>query len=303
MVMRYRSLPSPGALIALEAVVRHSSFAAAARELSVSASAISQQVRMLEVALGVELVFRQRPRIRPTPAGQAIADAVRVGMDHVVDAVELVRRRARPGALTVAATTSFSSFWLMPRMPAFHAAHPEVELHLLTSDAELEPSRADYDIGVVFSRDDWPEHEERHLFADEIVPVCHPDYLSGRPAITDPEALGREVLLHHDFTNPTWMNWDRWFASCGVRPGGAGSGPHFSNYLLLVQAAVEGQGIAMGWRRLVEPLLERGDLVGITDTAVVPEPSYRVVMPAGQPSHEAACAFRDWLLDEAANDW
>jgi len=303
MLMRYRTLPPASALVALEAVVRHASFAAAARELRVSQSAVSQQVKLLEARLGVELVLRRRPRIRPTAEGRTVADAVRVGLDHVADALELVRRRARPGHLVVAATTSFSSFWLMPRLPDFHAAHPEVELHLLSSDVELESSRADFDVGVVYAHEPWQGREEHRLFGDQILAVCHPDLLARVDSAEGPAGLAERVLLHHDFTDPAWMGWPEWFEALGSRGRGTSGGRHFSNYALLLQAALEGQGVAMGWRRLVEPMLARGALVRASDAVVVPKADYRVVLPAERPVQEAAYGFRDWLLSQAGADW
>ena len=301
MVMRYQSLPSMSALIALEAVVRHSSFAAASRELGVSQSAISQQVKALEEALGTELVIRHRPRIAPTTNGQTIADAVRIGLDHVVGAIELVRTRG--AGLTVAATTSFSSLWLMPRLPSFHARHPEVELHLRTTDSEIAPDRSDFDIGIVFTSARFKAAEQVHLFDDEIVPVCHPRYATQHVPVTRLIELAQEILLHHDLANPTWLDWPAWFEACGEPLASTRGGRHYSNYLLLVQAAKEAHGIAMGWRRLVEPYLQRGELVRVTALSVVPSASYYVVLPRRRAAHEAAHHFRDWLMDEAANDW
>ena len=303
MTPSHRHLPPLNALVAFEAVARHLSFTAAARELRVTQAAMSQQVKSLEAHLRVGLVHRERPVIRLTAEGELLAAAIRVGIDRIADAVRVVRRVPRPNRLTVATLVAFSSYWLMPRLPSFHAVHPHIELRLVASDGDVDWEGEDVDLGIVFAEHPSADRQTQRLFGDEIVAVARPDYFAGRTPVSRVDALTEETLLHLDFTTRDWMTWEAWFDRCGVRRSATLRGPRFNTYILLLQAALEGQGLAMGWRRLVDPLIRRGDLMRVTDAAVVPEASFHLQIPKHLASERAVVAFKDWVLAQAAADW
>ena len=118
-----------------------------------------------------------------------------------------------------------------------------------------------------------------------------------------PGSIWNESLLHLDFTTQDWMTWEAWFERCGVPPADELKGPRFNTYILLVQAALEGQGLAMGWRRLVDPLIRRGELMAVTDAAVVPEAAFHLQIPRPLAAERPVVAFKDWLLAQTAADW
>lgn len=296
------NLPPLGTFVALEAVVRNLSFTAASRELQVTQAAVSQQVKALEVHLGVQLIRRERPRIRPTPEAELIARAVRFGIDRIEDAVGTVRQRAGANRLSVAAVTALSSFWLMPRLPGFFVQHPEIEVNLVTRDREIQSTDDDFDVGILFTGRPRSGFDMHRLFGDELIPVCSPDYLEDRVRARDAQGLTEEHLLHL-VTDDRWMGWSQWFESCGIDVDSSLPGARFTNYILVVQAALEGQGIALGWRRLIDPMLERGELVRVTADVAVPESGYNLVVPNQRATNPAVKAFQDWLLEEAARDW
>jgi DNA-binding transcriptional LysR family regulator len=303
MVISRRGLPPLNGLVAFEAVARHLSFTAAARELRVTQAAISQQVKALEAQRGVGLVHRARPVIRLTAEGELLAAAVRAGIDRIADAVRVVRRTPRPNKLTVATLIAFSSYWLMPRLPGFHAAHPQIELRLVAGDGDIDWQGQDVDLGITFAQRPAPGFQTERLFGDQIVAVARPDYFAGRRPAARALDLTRETLLHLDFTSQDWMTWETWFARCGVPRSAELKGPRFNTYILLVQAALEGQGLAMGWRRLVDPLIRRGELMRVSDGAVVPEAAFHLQIPKHQAAERPVAAFKDWLLAQAAADW
>ena len=298
-----RELPSPTALVAFEAVARHLNFTAAARELGVSQAAASRQVRILEDHLGLRLFDRTKRRVRLTPAGEALQAAVVMGLGHIVAAVRRLREDSRPAALTVATSIAFSTFWLIPRVGRFHAAHPEIELRLVTSDAEADWLADDVAAAVIFGDGAHPGFRARRLFGDEIVALASPDFFApaARPA-TAAQLLGA-TLLHMDESHPTWIGWRRWFAACGIERTGQLAGRHFNNYAVAIQAARDGLGVVLGWRRLVEAELAGGTLVRAAPEAVVPAAAYHLVMPAGDADSPGARAFRNWIMEEAARDW
>lgn len=297
-----RNLPSLSAFVALEAVVRNRSFTAASRELEVTQAAVSQHVKGLEDALGLELIRRQRPRIRTTDEAELIADAVRSGIDRIEHAVTTVRQRASANRLSVAAVTALSSFWLMPRLPRFFVEHPGIEVNLVTRDREIQSDDDDFDAGILFTDRPRPGFRMHRLFGDELIPVCSPSYLAEHTDIAGAHDLTGEHLLHL-VTDDPWMGWAEWFEALGVDADTSGPGVQFTNYILVIQAAAEGQGIALAWRRLVDPMIERGELVRVTDDVVCPEPAYHLILPDQRTRHSAVETFRNWLLKEASRDW
>lgn len=297
-----RNLPSLSAFVALEAVVRNRSFTAASRELEVTQAAVSQQVKSLEEALGLQLIRRQRPRIRTTAEAELIAEAVQSGVNRIEQAVSTVRQRASANRLSVAAVTALSSFWLMPRLPRFFVERPGIEVNLVTRDREIQSDDDDFDVGILFTDQSLPGFRMHRLFGDELIPVCSPGYLAERTYITNAHDLPREHLLHL-VTDDSWMGWAEWFEALDVQVDTGGTRARFTNYILVVQAAIEGQGIALAWRRLVNSMLERGELVRVTHDVVVPEPSYNLILPDQGTMRSAVESFQTWLLQEASRDW
>lgn len=314
MSIRISNLPPLGAFIALEAVVRHMSFTLASRELKVTQAAVSQQVRALEDYLRVELIVRERPRIRPTEEALVIANAVRAGIDGIEAAVNSVRYRPEPNRISVAATTAFSSYWLMPRLTRFFGEYPELEVNLLSKDLDIRDSMTGFDIGIVYTDQTRPGFLASRLFGEEVIAVCSPAYKEAHPELRSAPDLLTVHLLHFDSEEPE-TDWPDWLGAVGVdlrRPELAGlegartaleTGAHFNSYILATQAALEGQGVVLGWRRLIEPALKRGDLVRAVPEAVVPDSGYDVILPSRLKDDPAVKAFRVWLAGEAAADW
>ncbi len=296
-------LPPPGALIVFEAVARRLGFTAAARELGVSQAATSRQVRILEDHLGAALFRREGRQIRLTEAGEQLQLAVTMGLGHIASTVDALRAPKRGKDLTVATSIAFSAFWLMPRLPGFHAAYPELELRLVTSDSEADWLAGNVDVAVVFGSGGAPGVVAEPLFGDQILAVCHPDYFAGRRPPRTAVELRDQVLLQHETEHPSWITWPSWFAHQGVDSAKPLQGPHFNNYTMIVQAALDGQGIGLGWRRLIGPQLEAGRLRQVTQASVVPEEGYAVVMPESRRDDPKVAAFRDWIMAEAAEDW
>jgi LysR family glycine cleavage system transcriptional activator len=311
MTIRLGNLPPLSAFIALEAVVRQMSFTLASRELKVTQAAVSQQVRALEDYLRAELIVRERPRIRPTEEALVIANAVRAGIDGIEAAVNSVRHRPEPNRISVASTTAFSSYWLMPRLTRFFGEHPELEVNLLSKDLDIRDSMSGFDIGIVYTDQSRPGFQATRLFGEEVVAVCSGSYKAAHPEMQSSVDLLGVHLLHFDSEEPE-TDWPGWFSALGIdtrklAPGGVRSalerGAHFNSYILATQAAVEGQGVVLGWRRLIEPMLRRGDLVRAVPEAVVPSNGYDVILPSRLTDDPAVKSFRAWLAREAAADW
>jgi DNA-binding transcriptional LysR family regulator len=296
-------LPPTNALVTFEAVARHLSFTQAARELGVSQAATSRQVRLLEDHLGVVLLNRARKRVRLTPAGQQLLQAVAMGFGHIATVADDLRRERRVRALTVATSLAFSAFWLMPRLPAFHAAYPTLELRLSTSDSEADWCAEDVDAAVVFGPQMGSGWLPEVLFGDQVIAVCRPDYFGARGLPQSVAELQEETLLQIESPYISWSSWPDWFARNGVPLRRDPRGPRFNNYTIAIQAALDGQGLTLGWRRLIAPLLSDGRLIKVTSGSVTPDDYYALMIPEPAGEDRRVRAFRNWIQGEARRDW
>ena len=296
-------LPPTNALVTFEAVARHLSFTHAARELGVSQAATSRQVRLLEDHLGVVLLDRARKRVRLTAAGQQLLEAVAMGLGHIASVADGLRQERRGRALTVATSLAFSAFWLMPRLPAFHAANPALELRLSTSDSEADWYADDVDVAVVFGPQTVSGWYRETLFGDQVIAVCRPDYFGARGLPPSVQALQEETLLQIESPYVSWFSWPDWFARNAAPLRRDPRGPRFNNYTIAIQAALDGQGLALGWRRLIAPLLRDGRLIQVTSASVTPDDAYVLLIPERAGEDRRVRAFRNWILREAREDW
>jgi LysR family transcriptional regulator, glycine cleavage system transcriptional activator len=292
-------LPPPNGLVVFEAAARHLNFTRAARELGVTQAAVSRQIQGLEDHLGVAL-FRRRPRaLLLTPPGQRLQAAVTMGLEHIANTAVEIRRSPRGAEVTVAASVSFSSYWLMARIAKFRVAYPEVEIRLVAAAPVADLIGAGIDLAVRYGRGDWPGVEAIHLMNNEIVPVCAPGYLESRPPLAGPEDLLGETLLHLVEHDLNWVTWEAWLKSVGVESRPTRRGLEFDNYLVLIQAALDGQGIALGGGRLADDYISRGALVRPIKATLGSDRGFYLLAPSDTPLSPDAALFRDWILEEA----
>ena len=293
-------LPPMNSLVVFEASARHLSFTAAAEEMGVSQAAASRQVRSLEEHLGLRLFRRDRRRISLTRAGDELFAAVAMGLGHIARAIEAL---SRGNQITVATSIAFSFFWLMPRATRFYAAHPNLELRLVTSDSSADWLAEQVDAAVIYGAGNFSSFTARPLFGDEIIAVAHPRYFEGRrPPRTAADLLG-ETLLQMETEHASWFDWRDWLRRCGAEVTGKLQGPRLNNYPITIQAACDGQGVALGWRRLVEPQLAAGSLMRVVPDSIVPEETYRLQIREGLGRDRRVLAFCNWITAEGAEDW
>jgi putative choline sulfate-utilization transcription factor len=294
-----RQLPPLGALVAFEAVARHLSVTRAADELALTQAAVSRKIRQLEEELGVALFDRLHRALRLTDAGERLQAAASSSLTHLAETAEQLRRRGQSAQVEVSTTIAFASFWLMPRIPQFRAAHPEVELRLSVSDPYVDPAREGVDAGIRYGGGDWRGVAATRLFDEEVFPVCSPGYLAQHPELTDIRALAEQTLLHLDVDYHAWTDWATWFRDLGASPPPRRRGLQFNTYTILIQAATAGQGVALGWRHMVDDFLDQGSLVRPIPATFRTQGAYYLVQPRGREPGTEVRAFTDWLLAEA----
>ena len=301
--MRHRQAPV-AAMRALEAAARHGSFTRAAKELNITQSAVSHQIKPLEELWEVRLFERHARRLEPTPACLALAPVMRDFFARLDDTLDRLKADRGPKALRVEVLPSFAVKWLVPRLPAFREAHPEIDVWMLTSEHELRDLRArEVDVAVhMGDGKSYPGMESRFFMDEAVFPVCRPRFLEehGRPERPDDLIRFPLLLRHEEILTPTW---EYWFDQVGVAREIYGpaliDGVHFPDSAMALQAAFEGHGIALGRRAHVWDDVESGRLVRLFPEIEVPfNLDYYTVTPPGRSEHPAIEAFRTWLEAE-----
>jgi LysR family glycine cleavage system transcriptional activator len=292
-------LPPANSLVVFEAAARHLSFTRAAKELSVTQAAVSRQIQILEDHLGVPL-FQRLPRaLRLTPGGIRLHKAVTMGLEHIAATASEIRRVGPRADLTISTSVTFANYWLMSRVAKFRAAHPDIELKLVASSPVGDLVAAGIDLAVRYGSGRWPDVEAIHLMDNEIFPVCAPSYLEAHKPPQRPRDLLQHVLLHLLEYDRNWVTWQAWLQNQGVDWKPRPKGLAFDNYLVLIQAALDGQGIALGGGRLAEDFIARGILVRPLKTTQREERGFYLLVPKEVPLSKAGELFRDWIVAEA----
>ncbi|NWD76923.1 LysR family transcriptional regulator [Pseudomonas gingeri] len=289
-------------LRAFEAAARHHSFTAAAVELGTTQPAISQQIKRLEDQLTTRLFDRIYRGIELTEAGSILFEQVQAGLQSIDSGLSAVTAQRQHEVLQVATDFAFAAYWLMPRLHRFHAANPQVDVSLVTSERSHNMLRTDIDVAVLFGKGRFKQGESHWLFSEEVFPVCSPQLLKGRQLPLSTEALQAFPLLHLKGENSShWFDWSGVFRELGLTAAPAPGQLRFDNYTLLIQAAIGGQGVGIGWRHLVDNLLEQGLLCRPISQTVISTFGYYVVLPQRKRRGALIQRFFDWLMAEQAN--
>jgi len=289
-------LPSANALIVFEAAGRLGSFTRAAEELGLSQAAVSFAIRKIEEELRTPLFRRQHRSVALTEAGKRFHADVALGLTYIRKSAEDLTAGA-DRHVTLSASTAFASFWMLPRLARFRADLPGIDLRIQTSDRDLDLVAESLPLAIrVGPAGSWPGCEDAVLAEEEITPIVAPAYVeqNGSPASGAELAEHRLIHLEEPF-RPT-ADWADWFADQGVPPPSGDKGLLINDYVLVVQAVLGGQGIALGWRHLTDPMVETGLLERVSDHVLRTGLAFRVVWPAGRDIGENARRVRDWLL-------
>ncbi|RCW80500.1 DNA-binding transcriptional LysR family regulator [Paracoccus lutimaris] len=268
--IKRRHLPSLGAFATFEVAAKHLSFTLAARELNVTQGAVSQQIRLLERALDVALFIRKHNALELTPQGASLYAGVTAGLDRISASVGVLTGDAGAQGVTVSATDAMASYWLKPLIDSFRARHPGTGFTILASDEDdALRNYAEVDIAILCGNERCEAGETLHFLFPEIAqPVCSPEFLTRHGPFPDAAALNRTELLHlHD---RHWageaigwqpLGWPEWFRAQGSEWAGARPALSTNKVGLLIEAALAGQGIILGWHHLIQPHIATGCLV------------------------------------------
>jgi LysR family glycine cleavage system transcriptional activator len=293
-----RRLPPLNALRAFEAAARHESFTRAAEELCVTQGAVSHQVKALEVELGIKLFNRERQRLVITEAGREYLIVLRDALDRIAVGTERLLQRQSSGVLTVSTSPDFAAKWLVNRLGRFAEEHPGIDLRVSATLHHVDFAREDVDLAVRHGDGNWPGMDVARLSAEHLFPVCSPKLLAGRNRLTKPANVLKFPLIHADDRK----DWARWLEAVGVDGAKLSHGPVLNRVSMVIDAAIDGQGIALARTTLAASDLISGRLVRPFDEELRLSKTYWVICPKATTTLPKIVMFRDWLLSEAASD-
>ena len=282
------------------ATARHLNFTLVADEFGTTQPAVSQRIAALEKDLGTPLFRRAHRGVTLSPEGAALYEAVRDHLAAIGSALERVRNRRNRAVLTVATDFAFAHFWLMPRLLAFQQMQPELDVRIVTSQNQFDIRAEPVDLAISFGDGQWPGCDAERILPELVAPVCSPALLA-QHAVRGAADVMRMPLLHLESSGATrWMDWQDWASAQGLTGVGEGHSLTVGNYPLAIQAAIAGRGVVLGWRPLVDDLLQGGQLVALPVAPLTTPRGYFLVSRHGRASVPALDSLREWIVRECA---
>eukprot|EP00903_Cladosiphon_okamuranus_P001937 g1935.t1 len=295
-------LPPLRLLTVFETVQRAGSAKAAAAELNVTLSAVSQSLKQLETHIGAVLFDRSTRPAGLTDAGTILLKAVVENRERLTEALDDIRALNDPtgATVTVACTMGFATYWLMPRLEAFYLDHPDLAVNVHTTVQEVPRLGPGTDIAMRYGDGRWDDGTVELLFPELIEPVCAPGY---KARIDDAHgSLASSFLIHVDTNDRRWMSWPDYLTGTGQKAAGSAKGLRFSNYVQATQAALSGHGVMLGWRSITGDHVGQGLLVPAGMPAVTPQNAYHAVLSHRSRNRATAEVLVGWLKNVAETE-
>lgn len=288
-------LPSLNALRAFAAAGRHHNLGDAAKELFVTPSALSHQIRSLEEQLGTKLFVRSRSGLTLTPAGQSLLPAISSAFEQITAAIDDITAQPRSNALTVSMLSTFAMRWFIPRLFRFQRMHPDIEVRISTSIELVDFARDDIDCAIRSGQGSWPGTRAIRLFAEHFTPVCSPSLATDTAPLKSLEDLAAHTLLHAKLRPDDWRIWLKAARLEALVPAHEQT---FETRNFAIAAAIRGLGVAIIDPLLVEEELRDGRLIQPFPQTLATESAYYFVWPEQGEENPQITAFRQWLVGE-----
>lgn len=296
--MDVRSMPPLSRLRPFEAAIRHESFTAAARELGLTQTAVTKQIAALEADLGMTLFERRNRTVFPTEQGQALGRVVGHALGQIADEVARLRGASHSGGVVLRCQLCEAFYWLMPRLSLFHERHPDIELRISSSLRPITEASEPFDIALQTTG--RPSGSARLAFtaSDAIFPVASPELVSRASLPIERCDLANYPLLSYRVVPQDWLDWPDWFAAFNEALPANSSIVRFDSFPLVLQAAISGIGIALGWERTVESLMREGKLVRLGAEVLMRPTEISIFHGMRGGKRNETRAVLDWLRDE-----
>jgi len=284
-------LPPRATLVPFEAAYRLQNFTRAAEELHFSQTTVSRRVAELEADLGVTLFERQRYDVVPTRDAEVLAASVRLALGEIYRTTDLLRRRTDPSSMTIFSDLSLATSLVAPVLGDFQRANPELKIRVLSSYEPIETTKEDFDVGLQYWRSGPNPYDVEPIAGDSVYPVCSPEFADRLPAELSAANLRELPLLHVAYDNKAWTDWSQFLASFDTDSPSRTDGMTFTSYQVCLDVAERGEGVALGWARSVQPRIDAGLLVALTDLTMPHANAINAYLPKNRATPPHVRAF------------
>ncbi|MEH6454963.1 MAG: LysR substrate-binding domain-containing protein [Cocleimonas sp.] len=291
------NLLSNKSLLAFHLAAKERSFTKAAVKLNIGQPAISHAVRQLEGLLDTTLFKRLHNGVELTTDGELLAHHLDRGFSEIQTGLEAVLQKSQQ-QITLFISTALASHWLMPRIARFKHSYPDIQLRCITQDTDNEVQKGNFDLCIPLGQVSW-EGFQRAKFHEELITiVCSPEYLEKHTKLNEVSDLPNHALIHLEERYTSRLDWRRLFDNFDLDYRNSNADETFNDYSIVLQAATEGQGVALGWKPLVNSLIKEGKLVAPLELEIKTENPFYILTPKDKVNDKSTQLLKDWLLDE-----
>lgn len=291
-------LPPLDAVRGFVAVARRMSITLAAQDLCLTQSAVSRQVQSLEEHLGTSLFIRKHRALALTAAGEQLFHIASPWLDRLGEFSRSIRSDGRPRPVTITASIGVASLWILPRLGAFQAAYPHIDVRVAASNRLSDLEQDGIDLAIRYCREAQAPRGATLLFHEHIVPVANKSVSAA--AFRDGRCLSEQVLLELDDRARPWLRWSDWLHGQGLRWAEPKAYLHFNQYDQVIQAAIEGHGVALGRLGLIFPMLADGRLVAQPGREFESSDYAYWLLETSAATRPEVVALREWIMAEVA---
>ncbi len=294
-------LPPVTSLVPFEAAMRLHSISLAAAELNLTQAAVSKQVKALEEYVGTALFERRNRAVHPTEAGSELGRVISGSLTEIACAAQALRQQHSESEIVLRSQLCEGLYWLMPRLSGFYQTHPNIPVRVSVSTDPLSSTSEKYDLALQTTGRDFGNAQQVFTASDNVFPVCSPSYLDAESLPLPLDQLSDCHLLHHRIHPQDWVDWSVWLGQVGLDRQLARKGSMYDSYPMMMQSALEGHGLALGWFRTVERYLESGELIRPLGEAVFVPDSLSIYLPQGTNENPGVSELLDWLKQELSS--
>jgi len=295
-----KMLPPLSSLLPFEATARLGSITKAGAELGLTQAAVSKQIRSLEDNLGTQLFERRNRAIYLTEEGREFGHIVSGAFESIGAFSQNLRQKHQDSEVVLRAQLCEGLYWLMPRLSKFYQEHPDVEVRVSVSTKPITEAQERFDLALQSTNRDSGNAKLVFSVSDEVFPVCSPKYLGDEKVPLSLDQLSQYRLLHHKVDPQDWIDWDGWLERLGLDIRVGHNGIVYDSYPMMIQAVLEGHGIALGWRRTTEHLLQAGTVIQPFEESLYLPDGLSIYRPSGWQMRDGTAILLDWLKGEFA---
>lgn len=282
-----------------ESAARHKNFTRAAEELGITQPAVSSSIKILEREMRVQLFSRSSKGIELTASGQMLAEKLSTGFKIIFQAIQDLLPNDDEHRITLAVSTAVATWWLLPRIARLKRQYPDIDLRVITTDTDVEIVAQNIDLAITLGAGTFDVYKKWTFAEEEIFPVCSPVYLKKVTAAKNLAAYPSLQLIHLEQRYSPRLGWKEWLSRFGVVDKRQRPNLQFSDYSIVLQAAIDGQGIALGWRHIVDPLIAQNILVRPVRESVKTDWPMYVIAAKDRELRKDVLMVKDWLLEES----